>query len=83
MNKSEKFTNQNELKSKTKSIIDKVMQGENYIVMRYSKPVAVLLSMEDYCHLTEDHKKDCSHCQEVIKNAISKINKTNEKNISG
>jgi len=44
----EKFTNQQELQIKTKSLISDIQKGDKYIIMRYSKPVGVLLSIEEY-----------------------------------
>ncbi|MFC1617931.1 type II toxin-antitoxin system Phd/YefM family antitoxin [Patescibacteria group bacterium] len=73
---SEKYTSQNELKIRTKAIIDEVEQGSRYIVMRYSKPMAVLLSMEDYCELIGEDPKDCDRCQEAVAKAIDKLAKT-------
>ncbi|MFC1722004.1 type II toxin-antitoxin system Phd/YefM family antitoxin [Patescibacteria group bacterium] len=72
---SEKYTNQNELKSQTKRIISDVETGERYFVLRYSDPVAVLLSIEDYCKLTNQDPTKCNKCQADIKATLAKINK--------
>lgn len=73
--KPEKYTNQNELKIKTKDIINDTVAGNRYIVLRYSKPVAVLLGMEEYCQLTGQTPKNCQICQKVIHQALAKLTK--------
>ncbi len=76
----EKYTNQNELKIKTKDIIDDVEKGSRYVVLRYSKPRAVLLSMDDYCNLIGQNPKDCDRCQDAVKKAIENLaNQTSKK----
>lgn len=72
---SEKYTNQHELKTQTKRIIGNVEKGERYVVLRYSDPVAVLLSMKDYCKLIHQDPEKCDKCQADIKNTLAKINK--------
>ncbi len=70
----EKCTNQNELKIKTKELIDNVQKGDRYIVMRYSKPVGVLLGVKDYFKLTgQDLNKKCVFCKEVMQKALKKL----------
>ncbi|GEM_PF-706266 len=71
----EKYTNQHELKTQTKRIIADVEAGERYVVLRYSKPVAVLLGMEDYCQLVHGDPDKCHKCQADIRATLSKINK--------
>lgn len=71
----EKYTNQNELKTQTKRVIADVEAGERYVVLRYSKPVAVLLGMEDYCKLAHGDPEKCKKCQAEIKETLTKINK--------
>lgn len=71
----EKYTNQNELKIKTKDIINDTAAGNRYIVLRYSKPVAVLLGMDEYCKLTGQPPKNCRQCQKVIGQALAKLNR--------
>ena len=72
----EKFTNQQELQIKTKSLISDIQKGDKYIIMRYSKPVGVLLSVKEYENLL---KQNCTKCQsnlkEVIENYKNKQNK--------
>lgn len=73
--KPEKYTNQNELKIKTKDIINDTATGNRYIVLRYSKPVAVLLGIDEYCKLTGQTPKNCHLCQKVIGKALAKLTK--------
>jgi prevent-host-death family protein len=73
--KGEKYTNQHELKTQTKRLIGEVAQGERYVVLRYSRPVAVLLSMKDYCEMTRLDPAKCNQCQADIKKTLAKINK--------
>ncbi len=68
--KQEKYTNQRELQSKTKSLINGVKNGERYIVLRYTEPVGVLIGMDEYRYLLS--KKNCKHCLESIKKSIEK-----------
>jgi prevent-host-death family protein len=71
----EKYTNQNELKIKTKEILGEVSQGARYIVMRYSKPMAVLVSINEYCRLTGADPQKCNLCQKVVTKALAKLTK--------
>lgn len=66
----EKYTNQHELQTKTRALIFDIKRGTRYIIMRYSKPVGVLLGVDDYCNLIG---KDCSKCCEIIKKTLKKI----------
>lgn len=68
--KEEKYTNQRELQSKTKSLINEVKNGERYIILRYTEPVGVLIGMEEYKYLIS--RKNCNHCLENIKKSIEK-----------
>lgn len=68
----EKYTNQYELQTKTRALISDVQKGNRYIVMRYSKPVGVLLGIGDYYKITG---KDCSKCREIMNKTLEKINK--------
>ena len=66
--KKEKYTNQHELQSKTKAIVDSVQNGNKYIILRYSKPVGVLISMDEYEKLLNE--KNCPECIAKMKQAI-------------
>lgn len=63
----EKYANQHELQTKAKSLISEVQSGKRIILMRYSKPVAVLISMGEYCELSG---KNCDVCIKRIKKAL-------------
>ncbi|MEW6407502.1 MAG: hypothetical protein AB1465_02305 [Patescibacteria group bacterium] len=65
----EKYANQHELQTKAKSLISDTQTGKRIILMRYSKPVAVLLSMDEYCKLSG---KDCNVCIERIRKILKK-----------
>jgi hypothetical protein len=67
----EKYTNQYELQTKTRALISDVQKGNRYIVMRYSKPVGVLLGIDDYCKITG---KDCDKCREIMRKTLKKVN---------
>lgn len=71
----EKYTNQHELKTQTKRIISAVEKGNRYFVLRYSDPVAVLLSVKDYCQLVQEDPERCKRCRADIKATLDKINK--------
>lgn len=66
----EKYTNQQELQIKTKSLISDIQKGDKYIIMRYSKPVGVLLSVAEYESLL---KQNCTKCQGNLKEVIEKL----------
>ncbi len=68
----EKYTNQQELQVKTKSLISDIQKGDRYIIMRYSKPVGVLLSIEEYESLL---KQNCTKCQGNLKEVLEKFKK--------
>lgn len=63
----EKYANQHELQTKTKSLISEIQTGKRVILMRYSKPVAVLLGMDEYCKLSS---KDCNVCIDRIRKIL-------------
>jgi len=74
----EKFTNQQELQIKTKSLISDIQKGNKYIIMRYSKPVGVLLSIDEYESLLNQNCNKCKgNLKEVIENYKNK-QKNNE-----
>lgn len=73
----EKFTNQQELQIKTKNLISDVQKGNRYIILRYSKPVGVLLSIDEYESLL---KQNCNQCQSSVKEMLKSIKKLNKKN---
>lgn len=52
-----KTINVNELQAKVSKVIRETEKGEVYEVMRYSEPVAVVLSYKDYLSLRGECKK--------------------------
>lgn len=61
-----KNVNVNELQSNISEILHEVEKGEIIEVMRYSKPVAVVLSYEDYLSL----RGECKRCIEDIRTVL-------------
>ena len=72
----ENYTNQHELQTNTKKVINSLNDGSRMIVLRYTKPVAVILSINDYKKLIS--KNSCPECIEKMKLAIE--NKAKEIN---
>lgn len=54
-----KNINVNELQDQASKLVKEVERGEKYQVNRYSKPVAVVLSVEEYESLVGHNCKDC------------------------
>lgn len=63
--------NVNELQAKISEILHSVERGDVYEVMRYSKPIAVVLSYDKYLKL-------CGECKRCIED-LRKIAKKAEK----
>lgn len=63
-----KNINVNELQSKISNVLKDVQEGETYEVMRYSKPIAVLLSYEEYLNL----RGECKRCIEDLRKIVRK-----------
>jgi prevent-host-death family protein len=66
-----KNINVNELQSKVSSILKNVQNGDTYEVMRYSEPIAVVLSYVDYLNL----RGECKRCVEDLRKIARKANK--------
>lgn len=64
--KKEKFINTNELANKTSEIIRDLEKNTNYIVLRYSDPVGVLISYEDYKKLQNLESEFVSECKKCL-----------------
>jgi len=65
-----KTININEFQSAISKIIKSVEKGDDYEVIRYSKPVAVVLSSKKYDRLLQELielKGSCRHCVEEFK----------------
>lgn len=63
-----KMVNVNELQAQVSGILHEVEKGEIYQVMRYSKPIAVVLSYDDYLRL----RGECKRCVEDLRKIASK-----------
>lgn len=70
--KKEKFINTNELANKTSEIIRDLEKGTNYIVLRYSDPVGVLVSYQDYKKLQNLESEFVQECKSCIKEVRKK-----------
>lgn len=66
-----KNVNVNELQANISEMLREVEKGEIIEVMRYSKPVAVVLSYEDYLSL----RGECKRCIEDLRGIVKKANR--------
>jgi len=66
-----KNVNVNELQSNISEILREVEKGEIYEVMRYSKPIAMVLSYEDFLKL----RGECKRCVEDLRKIAKKAEK--------
>jgi len=65
-----KTVNVNELQSKVSGILKDVQTDTVYEVMRYSEPIAVVLSYEKYLNL----KGECKRCIEDLRKLVKEDN---------
>ena len=66
----EKFITTNELANDASKILKNLKKGEGVVVLRYSDPVGVLISWEDYKkieNLESDFVSECKLCLGAIK----------------
>lgn len=66
----EKFITTNELANDASKILRNLKKGEGIVILRYSKPVGVLISWEDYKkieNLESEFVKECKVCLSAIK----------------
>ncbi|MFA6493107.1 MAG: type II toxin-antitoxin system prevent-host-death family antitoxin [Patescibacteria group bacterium] len=63
-----KTINVNELQANISEVLQKTQDGEIFEVMRYSKPIAVVLSYEDYLKL----RGECKRCVEDLRKIFKK-----------
>jgi len=66
-----KIININELQAKISEVLHAVEKGEIYEVMRYSKPIAMVLSYEDYLRL----RGECKRCVEDLRKIAKRAGK--------
>ena len=67
-----KSINVNKLQAQISKVIKDVESGSTYEVMRYSRPVAYLVSKEEY-EACKNH--DCKKCIEDLRKLSRKIDK--------
>jgi len=65
---SNQSVNVNELQSQISSILHRVRKGQIYEVMRYSEPIAVVLSYQDYLKM----RGECKRCVEDLRKIAKK-----------
>ncbi|MDD3481221.1 MAG: type II toxin-antitoxin system prevent-host-death family antitoxin [Patescibacteria group bacterium] len=66
----EKFITTNELANDASKILKNLRAGESTVVLRYSEPVGVLVSYDDYRrmeNIEKEHVTECKACLEAIK----------------
>ncbi len=66
----EKFITTNELANDASKILKGLKKGEGVVVLRYSDPVGVLISYDDYkklMNLESDFVSECKVCLGTIK----------------
>lgn len=66
-----KTINVNELQSNISAVLKDVQKGEAYEVMRYSEPIAVVLSYSDFLKL----RGECKRCVEDLRKIAGDIKK--------
>lgn len=67
-----KNINVNELQSEVSAVLKDVQSGNVYQVMRYSEPVAVVLSYDDYLKLRGECKLCVQDLRKIAKKAGNK-----------
>jgi prevent-host-death family protein len=73
----EKFITTNELANDASKILKNLKKGEGVVVLRYSDPVGVLISYEDYkkiASMESDFVSECKSCLGVAKEKGKKEN---------
>lgn len=66
-----KTINVNELQANISEVLNEVKNGEIYEVMRYSEPIAVVLSYEDFLKL----RGECKRCVEDLRKIAKRVKK--------
>lgn len=56
----EDYVSARDLQVKTKKIIDEMKEGRKFVITRYSRPVGVMIGMEDYYKLVGSVFASCS-----------------------
>lgn len=71
----QEFINVNELQNETPKIIKDLEEGKNFVLLRYSKPVGVLVGYDEYEKILkslEGHVEECKACIKDFKVAAKK-----------
>lgn len=66
----EKFITTNELANDASKILKGLKKGESTVVLRYSEPVGVLISYDDYKrmeNIEKEHLTECKACLGALK----------------
>ncbi|MBU1167473.1 type II toxin-antitoxin system Phd/YefM family antitoxin [Patescibacteria group bacterium] len=63
----EDYVTQRDLQVKTKKIVDEMEKGRKFVITRYSKPVGVMVNIEDYFKMVGSafsscEKSSCGGC---------------------
>lgn len=69
----EKFITTNELANDASKTLKNLKSGEGVVVLRYSKPVGVLLTWEDYKKIENLEIQHINECKSCISNTKLKI----------
>lgn len=78
----EKFISTNELANKTSELMRGLSKGISYVILRYSDPVGVLISYDDYKKFITAESSfvsECKSCLSAVKKQIAKNSKQNKK----
>lgn len=62
-----------QLQAEASRVIKRAEKGEVFEVMRYSKPVAVLLSVDEYHNLHQECRGCVEHWREITGKKLKKI----------
>jgi len=71
-----KNININELQSKISQVMKSVEKGESFEIIRYSKPIAVVLSKEKFESLKnelDDIRANCRYCAVELREKVKKL----------
>lgn len=67
-----KNINVNELQANISKVLQNTQEGEIYQIMRYSKPIAVVLSYNNFLQLRGECKNCVEDLRKILKQAKSK-----------
>lgn len=70
----EKFITTNELANDASKILKNLKKGQGVVILRYSKPVGVLISWDDYKKIENMESDFVAECKSCLKEVKSKKN---------